>query len=368
MKFPHPSKSTTKEYFYRMILVTGGTGLVGSHLLLRLAQGGKKIRASYRKPESLKNVLKVFGYSSETPQPLWEQISWVQADITDIGALSHAFAGVEQVYHCAALISFDPGDYNTLVKSNVEGTANIVNLCLAYKVKKLCYVSSVAALGTAPSGKAITEATEWSGHHASVYARTKYQAELEVWRGAQEGLSVGIVNPGIVLGPGFWDRGSGVLFTYAAKGKAYAPPGGAGFVSVNDVVRAMTQLMACDVGQQRFVVVSENRLYKDVLQKMAWHLGVAPPVKTLPLGVLEGLWRMDWLWSTLSGKSRRLTKAWVKGMYTPKVYSAEALKNRLNFTFEALEGTIAFCCATFKKERRQQLRKEYRASLKPPMG
>lgn len=333
-----------------MILVTGGTGLVGSHLLLRLTQRGKKVRANYRKPESLNTVLKVFGYYSETPQRLWEQIDWIQADITDIGAMRPLFEGAEEVYHCAALISFDPRDYNTLVKINVEGTANIVNLCLAYGIKKLCHVSSVAALGTAPKGKAVTEATEWSGRHASVYGRTKYQAELEVWRGAQEGLSVVIVNPGIILGPGFWDGGSGRLFTHAAKGNAYAPPGSTGFVSVHDVVRAMVQLMEADIKQQRFIVVSENKRYKEVLQKMALSLGVAPAVKTIPLWVLEGAWRMDWLWSYLSGKRRRLTKALVKGLYTPKVYKADALTHSLTFSFEALDSVIDFCCRVFKKE------------------
>lgn len=333
-----------------MILVTGGTGLIGAHLLFHLVHEGKKVRASYRTPESLDDVLKVFGYYSEYPKRILDDISWIQADLTDVVSLHSLFEGVDQVYHCAALISFDPRDYQTLMKINVEGTTNIVNLCLAYGVTKLCHLSSVAALGPSRTGEEITEATEWSNLHASVYGLTKHQAELEVWRGAQEGLSVVIVNPGVVIGPGFWNRGSGVLFSRMAQGRRYAPPSGTGFVSVHDVVRAATQLMASDIQQERFILVSENWSYQKVLQKIALSLGVPSPKKIIPFWVLEVLWRLDALWSKLSGKKRRLTKAMVKRFYHPKIYSSDALRSTLNFEFEVLEATIDFCCARFKQE------------------
>lgn len=334
-----------------MILVTGGTGLVGSHLLFHLAQSGEKVRAIYRTPNSLNKVLTVFGYYSDTPERLLHAITWVQADLTDIAALRPLFKDVDQVYHCAALISFDPNDYNTLVKINVEGTANIVNLCLVYGVTKLCHVSSIAALHSDTKDKEVTEATAWSNHHASVYGSTKHRAELEVWRGAQEGLPVVIVNPGVIIGPGFWDRGSGKLFTYTAQGKNYFPPGGTGFVSVNDVVRAMVLLMASKVTQERFILVSENCSYREVLQEIALALEMAPPVKKIPFWVLEGVWRIDGLWSKLSRKKRRLTKTMVKGLYQQKVYCNHKLKNTLLFEFEALDAVLDFCGAEFKKER-----------------
>lgn len=336
-----------------MILVTGGTGLIGAHLLFHLTKSGIKVKANYRTPDSLDKVAKVFGYYSDHPEQWLNRISWVQADLTDIEALRSLFDNVDQVYHCAALISFDPNDYQTLVKTNVEGTANIVNLCLAYGVTKLCYVSSVAAISPGVKDVEITEATAWNSHHASVYSVTKHQAELEVWRAAQEGLAVVVVNPGIVIGPGFWDRGSGTLFSYIAKGKKYAPPGGAGLVSVKDVVRAMILLMESPIAQERFILVSENWSYHTLFQKMALSLGVKPPTKQIPLWILEIGWRIDWLWNKLSRKRRRLTKNIVKGFYKPKVYSARKIQNTLTFEFEPLDTILDFCSTKFKEEKKK---------------
>ena len=331
-----------------MILVTGGTGLIGSHLLFNLVGSGKKVVAIYRTEDSIKKVSKVFGYYSENPAALIDKIFWVQADITDVASLDIAFKDVEQVYHAAAFISFDPRHYKTLLKINAEGTANIVNLCLKHGVKKLCHVSSIAALGPSTKGAQVTEDNEWSDTDASVYGITKHGAELEVWRGSQEGLPVVVVNPGVVIGPGFWRTGSGTFFTYAAKGKKSFIPGGTGFVSVNDVVRSMVSLMESEIKGERFILVSENMTFGQLFQKIAPKLGVDPPSKKVPFWALELFWRWDWLRSRLNGKRRRLTKSMAKGLYQQKIYGSEKLKNALNFTFGDLDEAIALCCAKFK--------------------
>ena len=207
-----------------MILVTGGTGLVGSHLLFHLISNGNTVRSNYRTKASIEKVRKVFGYYSEDPSTLLEQIDWVQADITDLGGLDCLFDGVQYVYHCAALISFDPKDFKLLERINVEGTANIVNLCLKYGIKKLCYVSSIAAIGPSIKQKEVTEENEWNEAKANVYGITKYNAELEVWRGSQEGLNIVIVNPGVVIGPGFWKSGSGTFLPMYPRGRSILFP------------------------------------------------------------------------------------------------------------------------------------------------
>ena len=162
-----------------MILVTGGTGLIGSHLLFHLLKNGNKVRSNFRTKESIDKVRKVFGYYSGNASQLVDQIDWVQGDITALGGLDALFEGVEQVYHCAALISFDPKDYKLLKQTNVQGTAHIVNLSLKYGVKKLCYVSSIAAIGPSLKQAKVTEDTEWNDANATVYGITKYDAELE---------------------------------------------------------------------------------------------------------------------------------------------------------------------------------------------
>ena len=186
-----------------MILVTGGTGLVGSHLLYQLAQAKAPVRAIYRSEQKLDQVLRLFNYYSENAVNLFERVHWIKADIKDISSLQHAFEGVKRVYHCAAMISFDPNDFWELAKINEEGTANVVNLCIANKIEKLCYVSSIAAIGRDPYKAEVTEQSEWKSNDVNPYALTKYLAEMEVWRGTQEGVPAVVINPGVILGPGF---------------------------------------------------------------------------------------------------------------------------------------------------------------------
>ena len=331
-----------------MILVTGGTGLIGSHLLFQLVQEGKSVKATYRTQKSLEKVSKVFDYYTDHSETLLDKITWVQADITDVGALENAFTDVTHVYHCAALISFDPRQLDQLIQANSEATANMVNLCIAKGVKKLCYVSSIAAIGPSVKGKMATEENEWNDTNVSVYGLTKHDAELEVWRGSQEGLSVVVVNPGVVLGPGFWKSGSGSFFTYAQKGKRHFIPGGTGFVSVNDVTRAITQLMDSDISNQRFILVNENLTYSEIFKRICGRLGVPSPDKQIPFWMLEFFWRWDGLRSKLRGKRRRLTKNMVKGMYRREIYNNTKIKRLLDFKYDNLDETLDFCCEKFK--------------------
>ncbi|WP_420320558.1 NAD-dependent epimerase/dehydratase family protein [Flagellimonas sp.] len=331
-----------------MILVTGGTGLVGSHLLFHLAKNGENIKASYRNKDSIDKVLEIFSYYSDEPEVLFGKITWVKADITDISSLMPLFKDIEYVYHCAALISFSPKDYLNLVKTNIDGTANIVNLCLENQIKKLCYVSSIAAIGRSIKGQVSNEYNEWNETHVSVYGLTKHDAELEVWRGSQEGLSVIIVNPGVVLGPGFWHSGSGTFFKYVYREKKKYFPGGTGFVSINDVTTAMISLMESNVEREQFILVSENLSFRELFQKIALKLNVQAPTESIPFWMLEILWRVDWLRSNLLGKRRKLTKNMVKGLYHQETYSSEKIQKTLNFEFEALDDAIQFCCEKFK--------------------
>ncbi len=333
-----------------MILVTGGTGLIGSHLLFHLAKQGKKVRSNYRTKDSIKKVSEIFAFYTDNTQ-LINQIEWLEADITDISNLECLFEGVEQVYHCAALISFDPKDYKKLERTNVQGTANVVNLCLKYGIKKLCYISSIAAIGPSMNGNMVTEETEWNENMASVYGLTKYNAELEVWRGSQEGLSIVIVNPGVVVGPGFWKSGSGSFFTYVSKEKKHFIPGGTGFVSVNDVVNAMSSLMDSEIQSERFILVSENRTYLEFFTKIAKKLGVKVPEKKLSKFMLECFWRLDWVRSNIFGKRRRLSKNMAKGLLNQEQYNGDKIESAMPFAYEKLDEAIDFCCEKFNSSR-----------------
>lgn len=333
-----------------MVLVTGGTGMVGAHLLLHLLQKNIPIKAIRRPNSNLQSVKKVFTYYIENADNLFQQIKWVEADLNDIPALETAFKGVEYVYHAAALISFDPGDYKRLYKINTKGTANIVNLCIEKGIKKLCYVSTIGTIGKSPEGAMATEENEWSEQEVNVYALTKYQAEMEVWRGSQEGLPVVILNPGVIIGPGFWDNGTGDLFTTANKGYKYYPPGGTGFISIHDVIHIMVTLMNSEISDERFITVAKNLTFKEILQLMAEALGRQKPKKELKPWQLEiGRW-FDWLRNLFTGQGRRITRNAIQSLKHRELYSNEKIKIQLNLNFEPLDDTIKFCCAKFREE------------------
>jgi len=333
-----------------MVLVTGGTGLVGAHLLLYLVQNETSVRAIYRQGSNLKRVEKVFSYYTQNAPDLFNKIEWLLADINDIPALEIAFKNVAYVYHAAALISFDPNNYRKLKKTNALATANIVNLCLANNISKLCYVSTIGAIGKSANGLKATEENDWTGQEANVYGLTKHIAEMEVWRGSQEGLPIVIVNPGVIIGPGFWDRASGRLFTTPNKEYSFYPPGGTGFITVGDVVKMMTILMNSEVTNQRFIAVAENLSYKNILTRLSAELGKKAPTKELKVWQLELGRIFDYLRNLFTGSGREITKKTIYSLLSREMYDNQSIISTLNFDFEALDEVIALSCAKFKEE------------------
>ena len=325
-----------------MILVTGGTGLVGAHLLYKLVSNNETVRAIYRTERKLNHVKQVFSCYTEHYEPLFKSIEWVQADLLDIPLLSEAFKGVTHVYHCAAFVSFEPDKYQLLRRTNIEGTANIVNLSIENHIEKLCYVSSIATLGDTTNNEPITENTHWNPEaDNSVYAITKYGAEMEVWRATQEGLDVVIVNPGVILGAGIWRYGTGSLFKKAHKGINYYTAGTVGLVDVKDVVSVMIALLKSDIKNERFILVAENWTYKQFLQTMAKAVNSKAPKKEAKLWMLKLAWRLDWLKHKITGKRRRLTKQLAASLLTETNYSNAKIKTALDFEFTPIKESIA---------------------------
>ena len=334
-----------------MILVTGGTGLVGAHLLFHLLNENQPIRAIYRNEKKFDTVKRIFGYYTNNADTLFDTIEWVKADLNNIPQLTEAFKDITHVYHCAAFVSFEPDKFNLLQKTNIKGTANIVNFCIDYKVEKLCYVSSIAALGASLNYKAITEDTEWNNEiDNSVYAITKYGAELEVWRGTQEGLDAVIVNPGVIIGPGIWRYGSGSLIKMIYKGLKYYTTGSTGYVDVNDVVKAMIQLVKSDVKNERYILVSENLSFKDFFTKTANYLGVKPPQKEAKPWLLNIAWRLDWLKHKLTKKRRVLSKQTANSAVTTTIYSNNKIKDAIGFEFLPMDKSIKTTTSFFKND------------------
>lgn len=321
-----------------MILVTGGTGLVGAHLLYQICQSETKVRAIKRERSNTNFVRQVFSYYTEKAGPLFEKIEWVNADLLNISELDSAFEGVTKVYHCAAWISFNPKHKNKMMHTNIEGTANVVNLCLTHHIQKLCHVSSVAAIGCSRDGGSIDENTLWtSSPENSYYALSKYHSEMEVWRGIEEGLNAVIICPAIILGPGKWEKGSSMLFKQVWKGLSFYTSGTNGFVDVRDVAGVMIQLMEGKIKSERFILCSESVPFKKTFDYIAEALGKKKPhIKVGPF-LSAVSWRIAKVISIFTRKSPMITKETVLAGNSVSVYDNKKIKTRLNFRFKSVE-------------------------------
>lgn len=324
-----------------MILVTGGTGFLGSYLIRALVAAGKPVRALYRQQPSPRL------------QDISDKIEWVPGDILDVCALEDAMVGVTQVYHCAAMVSFHAADKDRLLKINVEGTANVVNMALDAGVRKLLYVSSVAAIGRAKPGAAVNEECEWEdSKNNSRYSISKFQGEMEVWRGIAEGLDAVIVNPAIILGAGFWNDGSGALLKNAWKEFPYYTRGVNGFVDVDDVVTAMVRLMDSDIQGERYILSADNWDYQQLFTTMAQALGKKAPHREAKPWMAEVVWRLEKVKGIMTGKHPLITKETARTAQLKVYYENNKILQALpGFQFRPLEETIRHISAAYLRER-----------------
>jgi len=336
-----------------MILVTGGTGLLGSHILLDLTRRGYKVRAIKRETGNTARVRKVFSYYVDDPDTLLAQVEWVDADLLDFQGIEEALDGIDVIYHAGAVVSFYPKDHKRMLKVNIEGTANLVNLAIEKKVKKFCYISSVATLGRADNDNLTDEESHWKpSNKNSVYAKSKYGAEREIWRAMEEGLNAVIVNPSVILGPGFWNDNSG-LFRLVWQGLNYYTKGVNGYVDARDVSRAAIELMEKNVFGERFIVSSENLSYEQLFSTMAKYLDKPAPKINVP-PVLTGLaWRVEWMRSHLTGSKPEVTREMAITTTQVYEYSNEKIKKRIGFEFVPTETSIKEICGFFLKDQEQ---------------
>ena len=333
-----------------MILVTGGTGLLGSHLLFELARLGKKVRAIKRKSSDTEIIKTVFSYYTPDPDELLKHIEWVDADLMDFGAIGDALEGIKEVYHVGAVVSFYPRDHKAMLKVNIEGTANLVNLSIDKKVEKFCYVSSVATLGRGLNGKPTNEEDYWvTSRKNTTYGISKYGAEREIWRGMEEGLNAVIVNPSFILGPGFWNDNSG-LFRLVWEGMKYYTDGINGYVDARDIASAMIQLMDHNIFNERFILSADNISYEQLFGMMAKYLGKPAPAVKIPKTVTDIVWRIESARTFLTGSTPMLTKEMATTTQQKYSYTHEKLKNALGFEFTPLDQSIREICEIYLKE------------------
>lgn len=329
------------------ILVTGGTGFIGSYLIRHLLAAGYQNIVATKRPASRMDLVETVRH----------KVRWIDADVLDLPALEEAFDAIDYVFHCAAIVAFDIRADQKMMQINEDGTANIVNLSAAKGVKKLVHVSSIAAIGRSKDGVHIDEKTSWETSKLNTrYAVSKYLAEMQVWRGIAEGLNAAIVNPAIVLGSGFWEEGSAHIFKTVFDGFPFYPTGATGFVDVRDVVRFMAQLMESDVSGERFILSGANLSHQQLFEKIAAAFGKKPPRWRANAFFRAMAWRGAALVAFFTGKPSLITRETVRTSANRFFYENAKSKSVFNFEYTPIDQTIEQTAAQFlqsKKEGRE---------------
>lgn len=326
-----------------MVLVTGGSGLIGEELIRQLLLTGTRVRAIYNR--------------SAIALPQHPDLELVQCDILDVISLAEVMEGIEQVYHCAALIAFLPADVPGLFKVNVEGTANIVNAALEAGVIKLLYVSSVAALGRpADPSHFIDETMDFQERkNSSKYGESKFLGEMEVWRGVAEGLPALVVNPSLVLGAGDWNMGSTRIFKSVYEEFPWYSAGITGYVDVRDVARAMILLMNNGLPSQRYIINAVNASFKEVFDMIADGFGKKRPSKKVTPWMAAMIWRWESLKYAITGKAPLITRETATtALSTQKFDNRKILAALPGFSFRPLSETIAETCKSLQQKLNKQ--------------
>ncbi|MBK9330564.1 MAG: NAD-dependent epimerase/dehydratase family protein [Sphingobacteriales bacterium] len=324
-----------------MVLVTGASGFLGGELVKQLVADGESVRILVRPTSSITHFA-----------PILDKIEIALGDILDIPSLEAALEGVDKIYHSAAIIGYDSSYYDAMYKTNIEGTANVVNVALTNGIKKLLHVSSIAAIGGKPE-ELITEETKWEKNQWTThYGITKMLAEREIWRGIQEGLEAAIINPGIIVGICNDEHKATIrLFKQIATRKLpFYTNGTNGFIDVEDTAKAAIQLMNSEIHSARFIVVSENISFKDYFEQVARALEVAPPGRVLNPLLAKVFVTADWFFSKLSDRKRKVTQEALKVAMEKFEYDNHKIREALKFNFIPLEKTIKKVANTIKSD------------------
>ncbi len=331
-----------------MNLITGASGIIGAHVALQLLEKNEIVVAVKRADTDVLKTKKLFSYYTDDYEKLFSKIKWVTADVTDIYSLIDALENIDTVYHCAGFVSFDANDNDQMYKVNSTGTANMVNACLEKNIKILCHVSSIATLQNADHTKNISETLVWKNSpRVSDYAISKYNGEREVWRGIEEGLNAVIVNPGLVLSPGFWNQSSGKLIGTCFKGTPFYTNGSSAAVFAKDVAACMIELVHKNLTGQRFIITGQNYTFKELLSLIHEAFAKRPPSFEAGKILLNAAKLADLVRSKITGSPRLLTKATMNASLEKNTFSNSKIVEALNYNFKPLEESVKFVCDAY---------------------
>lgn len=331
-----------------MNLVTGATGIIGSHVALKLLQEGKPVIACKQKGSNISKTENLFRYYTSDYKLFFQKIKWVELDLEDIFSIEDALDGIVNVYHCAGLVSFHSKDTKKLYQVNELGTRNLVNGCLHKKIKAFCHVSSIAAIHNPDFAGTLNEEVFWkTSGKESHYARSKYNGEREIWRAIEEGLNAVIVNPGVVISPGFWEQSSSTIFNTCFRGNKFYTNGSGAFISAMDVAACMFFLIENNIYRQRFILIENNYSFKEILSQIQKNFKLLPPNIEVKGLILKFGWLTDSVLSFLTGREQRLTKAMLHSSQNKQLYSNKKLLSHINFPLTPIQRQLEHICRLY---------------------
>lgn len=327
-----------------MILVTGATGMVGGHLLWYLLQKYDRVVAIRRSTSNLQYLKDIFSFYTNDARIFLDKIDWRTADILDLDSLMSATIDVDEIYHCAAVVSLG-GNQQDIIDINVEGTRNMVEVALRMHVKKFCFVSSIASCGSVDNGYSVNETTPMTNQlERSMYAQSKFLSEQVVVEALSRGLKAVIVNPGVILGYSGVSTGSSQLFYQVKKGLPFYTPGGTGYVDVQDVVKIMLMLMEKEIYGNRYILVAENNSNKEILEMMADGFNKRRPFIYINKQLLMIVGFVSEVFSKISGRKSLIDRGTAKSAAKRTLYDNSKICTTLNYKFKPVQQTIFEIC------------------------
>lgn len=338
----------------KRIAVTGGTGLIGSYLVAELLKRGCRIRLLVRDMRRVGQLHKTL--SRMEADSYFGRIEFYETELNNPHTLAAALTDMEVVFHCAALVTFDPERADEVVLVNTEITTHVVNACLQCGVGLMVHISSIATLGNCRLGQRAIDETCILNNPVgrSPYSVSKIYAENAVQRGMVEGLRAVIVNPSVVIGEGDLNSSSSRLVAYAMHRRVFYTKGVKGYVDVRDVARAAVRLAETPqaVGK-RFIVSAENLSFGALFSMAARVSGHRPPLIPLGRRVLTGIYKVEKLRNKWFGRRPILSEALIANACDMSYYDNSRMKNLLNFTYTPIRETLERVIRYYKRQREQ---------------
>lgn len=324
-----------------MVFVTGATGILGRVIVLELLKKGKNVRAAKRPASNLNEVRHSYSFYTENPDDFFNRIEWVDVDFEDVNSLHNALQNVNEVYHCAAKVSFHPGDEKEMYRTNIKGTENLLYACEGSEVKKFLHVSSIAVLDNFNEKGELDEDSDFNPKlEHSAYALSKHLSEMEAWRASAEGLNIVIINPGMIIGSGNWGNSSGDIFPTFEK-NSFTFSGGSSYVDVRDVAEIAVELMEKNIFGERFITVSESKRYTELAKRIRSKLGLKEAKVVSDFQLNMG--RMaNIIFGWFIPKLRMITKTNIESISTMNTVSNQKIKDKLNYQFIPVSESIDF--------------------------